>query len=176
MLYLILEDKNIFRIWPDLSEYIKDIDKHYTHINDNADKENETIISLLRSINKEFWQSVIYYTHTPRTKQLRILKSRMDDVITKFKYKVKRFRKNFACLIPRLQRRFSSDPQKMMASGYYGRQMTEEEQEVKKQAKLEVAQSRNNQDPLLALFHKQELDYDYEYDSMGKSNFHYRPK
>ena len=123
---------------------------------------------MLKSINEEFWQSVIYYTHTPREEQLRALKSKIDDIITKCKNKIKRFRKNFACLVPRLQRKFSSDPQKMMESGYYGRQMTKEEQEFKRQAKLEAAQSRNDQDSLLALLHKKELDNDYESDSMGK--------
>ena len=34
------------------------------------------------------------------------------------------------------------------------------------------AQSRNDQDPLLALLHDKEIDYDYESDSMpGKTNF-----
>ena len=55
----------------------------------------------------------------------------------------------------------------MMESGYYGRQMTKEEQDIKMQAKFEAAESRNDQDPLLALLHKKELDYDYESDSMG---------
>ena len=59
----------------------------------------------------------------------------------------------------------------MMESGYYGRQMTKEEQDIKMQAKFEAAESRNDQDPLLALLHQKELDYDYESDSMGKSYF-----
>ena len=77
--------------------------------------------------------------------------------------------KNVACLVPRLQRKFAKDPKKMMSSGYYGREMTLEEQEAKLQARLD-AQSRNDQDPLLALLHDKEFDYDYESDSMGKAN------
>ena len=56
----------------------------------------------------------------------------------------------------------------MMASGYYGREMSLEEQEAKKLARRVLAESRNDQDPLLALLHDKEIDYDYESDSMGK--------
>ena len=129
--------------------------------------------SLLKSINKDFWQFAIYYTHTPRKEQIKVLKSKiqdaLDSIVQKAKYKSKRFQKNLACLVPRLRRKFSSDPEKMMASGYYGRKMTEEEMETKEQARFEAVQSRNDQDPLLALFHQKEFDYDYESDSMGKN-------
>ena len=127
--------------------------------------------SLLKSINKDFWQFAVYYTHTPRKEQINLLKSKiqdaLDSIVQKAKYKSKRFQKNLACLVPRLRRKFSSDPEKMMSSGYYGRKMTEEEIEAKEQARFDAAQSRIDQDPLLALFHQKEFDYDYESDSMG---------
>ena len=166
-LVFLSDDKNLFTLWPDISAYLQDIDQHYTHFN-------------LKSINKDFWQFAIYYTHTPRKEQLLALKSKMkealDYFVQKVKYKSKRFQKNLACLLPRLQRKFSSDPEKLMASGYYGRKMTEEELEAKNQSKLEAAQSRNDKDPLLALLHQKEFDYDYESDSMGKlwNSFHYK--
>ena len=160
---LIADDKNLFTLWPDVSAYFQDIDHHYTHI---------------KSINKDFWDFAIYYTHTPRRQQLLALKSKiqktLDDFVKKAKYKKKRLQKNLSCLIPRLRRRFSSDPDKMMAGGFYGRKMTKEEIEAKKQARIETAQSRNDQDPLLALLHEKDFDYDeededMEYNSMGKS-------
>ena len=51
-----------------------------------------------------------------------------------------------------------------MSTGYYGREMSLEEQQAKAQIRID-AQSRNDQDPLLALLHD---NYDYESDSMGK--------
>ena len=67
---------------------------------------------------------------------------------------------NVACLLPRLQRKFAKDPKKLMSTGCYGRKMSLEEQ-----------QAKAHQDPLLALLHDKEIDYDYESDSMGKTNF-----
>ena len=74
-----------------------------------------------------------------------------------------------ACLIPRLQRKFAKDPKRMMESGFYGRIMSPEEQEAKKKAQI-LAQSRNDQDPLLALLHEKDFENPDESDSMGKLN------
>ena len=48
-----------------------------------------------------------------------------------------------------------------MSTGYYGREMSPLEEQQSK------AQPRNDQDPLLALLHDKEIDYDNESDSMG---------
>ena len=148
-------------------EYIREIDTHYTKINHNI--YGNSLISILTSINQEFWDNVVYYSTLPTEEKLNKVKTLIENVIRKFNFKRKRLMKNVACLVPRLQRKFAKDPKKMMSSGYYGREMTLEEQEAKLQARLD-AQSRNDQDPLLALLHDKEFDYDYESDSMGKAN------
>ena len=90
--------------------------------------------------------------------------------LTKSSISLKVSSENVACLLPRLQRKFAKDPKKLMSTGYYGREMSLEEQQAKAQIRID-AQSRNDQDPLLALLHDKEIDYDYESDSMGKTNF-----
>ena len=114
---------------------------------------------------------MVYYSDLPKEEKLNKIKYLIESVIRKFNYKRKRPMKNVACLLPRLQRKFAKDPKKLMSTGYYGREMSLEEQQAKAQIRIN-AQSRNDQDPLLALLHDKEIDYDYESDSMpGKTNF-----
>ena len=149
-------------------QYIKEVDAHYTKINYNVDGDDESLISILSTLSQEFWDTIVYYVNLPEEEKINNIKYLIEEVIRKFDYKRKRLMKNIACLIPRLQRKFAKDPKKMMASGYYGREMSIEEQEAKKLARRVLAESRNDQDPLLALLHDKEIDYDYESDSMGK--------
>ena len=149
-------------------QYIKEVDAHYTKINYNVDGDDESLISILSTLSQEFWDTIVYYVNLPEEEKINNIKYLIEEVIRKFDYKRKRLMKNIACLIPRLQRKFAKDPEKMMASGYYGREMSLEEQEAKKLARRVLAESRNDQDPLLALLHDKEIDYDYESDSMGK--------
>ena len=149
-------------------QYIKEVDAHYTKINYNVDGDDESLISILTTLSQEFWNTIVYYVNLPEEEKINNIRYLIEEVIRKFNHKRKRLMKNIACLIPRLQRKFAKDPEKMMASGYYGREMSIEEQEAKKLARRVLAESRNDQDPLLALLHDKEIDYDYESDSMGK--------
>ena len=149
-------------------QYIKEVDAHYTKINYNVDGDDESLISILSTLSQEFWDTIVYYVNLPEEEKINNIRYLIEEVIRKFNHKRKRLMKNIACLIPRLQRKFAKDPEKMMASGYYGREMSIEEQEAKKLARRVLAESRNDQDPLLALLHDKEIDYDYESDSMGK--------